>query len=69
MSEDIDLPEQMQLFGKLATEFAESATTLVGVSVRMQMLMLEQARDGLSEMTSELDDALANTNATQRTDD
>lgn len=64
-----DLTEQMREFGALASQFAESATAVMGIAIRMQMLMLEQAREGLDDLADELETTLARERAQDQPDD
>jgi len=45
-----DVPEGLGAFQKTASQFAESAMALTAASIRMQMILLDEARAGMDEL-------------------
>jgi len=45
-----EMLEEMRAFQRISTQFAESASELVAVSMRIHMLVMEDMRAGLGEI-------------------
>lgn len=55
---DLETIEEFATFQTASTDFTDSATTLMTAAIRMQMLMLDEARLSLSEMANMLSGAV-----------